>query len=399
MVLTTTRITGRLPLPDDSVWTGSFVEFTLRAVDIDGTEIVMPRPVAAPLDAEGQIDVRLWPNTSGGRGTSYTVTAHLMSPLTRRTASLPLGIAVVPQVLGTVDLAEMLTLDARIPDLPDALAQALAAASRAKSYADGMTNEAERAEAAALSAAASEEKADESSRSAAASAQEAKDIAGSVGVVIATQPVAEAGEDNSQLMTSLRTFQSFGKNFRDRAATAAQVIAGVASDLYVTPASLPAWLSSRLATRAEAEAGTNAEKLITPQKVAQYVTRWFAGRIASLAQAMEGLSADTIMTPATTRRVIDLRSLGHGGQTRQDVSAERQVRVIYQNTTGRAIFVNIYTSFGNVNFETSMDQQTWMILYGQNINNDNRNFISTIVLPGEYYRVMGGGIGYWQEIR
>lgn len=129
MALTKTRVTGRLLLPNDDIWQGSYVQFQLRAVDTDKADktILMSRPVEAAFDEQGDIAVDLWPNARGDRDTVYHVTAHLLSPVTRRTTEANLGVIVVPAG-GPVDLVELLQIPAPVPNVPDALAQALAAA-------------------------------------------------------------------------------------------------------------------------------------------------------------------------------------------------------------------------------------------------------------------------------
>ncbi|MDB6455034.1 hypothetical protein [Falsirhodobacter sp. 20TX0035] len=405
MALPKTRVTGRLPLPDDQIWLGSYVEFQLTGVDTDkaSNDVVMPAALPVALNGEGRIDTTLWPNTRSEQGTSYRVTVHLMSPVTRRTSPFLLGKIVVPAVVSSasVDLTDLLAMEAPEPTVPDLLAQTLAAAARAVANADSIDDNAEKAAASALASQGSALRADGSEKAAAASAKQAADTASSVGIVIATQVDAEVGSDNGKLMTPLRSYQSFLKHYGDRLATAAQVIAGTATNLIVTPASLPAWLSSRLATRAEAEAGTDAEKLMTPLKVEQYVTKflgtWLTGKTATAAQAAAGAATDRLMTPLATEQHMLANALGWG-QTWQDMTDQRLYGTIYQNTTGRPIQVSTY---GGGDFEVSPDGSVWVVVrQSQTINDGNRNFVAVIVPHNHFYRMSGSGSARsWSELR
>ncbi|WP_142851037.1 hypothetical protein [Telmatospirillum sp. J64-1] len=123
-----------------------------------------------------------------------------------------------------------------------------------------------------------------------------------------------------------------------------------------------------IATQAEAQAGTNTTKLMTPQRVAQAI-----GALAG--------------------------GLGYG-QTWQDVSSQRQVQTVYQNTTGKPIMVLFGTTgSGTQRMSVSHNNSTWVEMALAQ-NNDNGRYIYIIVPPGHYYRAdNAGGFGRWLELR
>lgn len=404
MALSKTRVTGRLPLPDDQIWQGSYVEFHLTGVDTDKAtnDVLMPGPVVVALDDAGRLDASLWPNTRSAQGTNYRVTVHLMSPVTRRTVPCSLGQIVVPIVASgaTVDITDLLAMEAPLPSVPDLLAQALAAAARAEANASSIDDNADKAAASAVAAATSEKNASDKATAAAASAKQAADTASSVGIVIAPKETAEAGADNGMLMTSLRTFQAFVKHYNDRVATAAQVIAGAATNLYVTPATLLAWLTDRLATQADAEAGTATGKLMTPLRVVQYVSAWFAGRLATQAQAAAGAATDRIMTPLATEQHMLANALGWGQSRATFTAAQRPSGTVQTNDTGRPIEVTVMAEGGGAIFETSSDGTTFVLAArGFTISSAERLLATVTVPAGHRYRVTYGTLFSWSELR
>lgn len=136
MALTKTRVTGRLPLPNDEIWQDSFVEFKLRAADTDkaSRDVLVPKPVIAPLSADGQISIDLWPNGRGELGTVYEVTLQAVSPVLRKAQPVSLGVIAVP-ALGPVDLVELLKKAGPLPNIPDLLAQIIAVLEEARRWA------------------------------------------------------------------------------------------------------------------------------------------------------------------------------------------------------------------------------------------------------------------------
>lgn len=78
MALTTSTITGRVPLPNDLVPYRGRVHFGLSGSDTQGADVVAPGIVTARLASDGSLPsgFRLWRNTSGTQGTVYRVVAE-----------------------------------------------------------------------------------------------------------------------------------------------------------------------------------------------------------------------------------------------------------------------------------------------------------------------------------
>lgn len=133
--------------------------------------------------------------------------------------------------------------------------------------------------------------------------------------VRATQAEAEAGTENSKIMTPLRVFQSIAKVVKQatesafgwaKVATQAQVTTGTDDTTIITPKKLRA----AQATQVEAEAGTDNTKSMTPlrvfQAIAKVVTQatesafgW--AKVATQAQVTTGTDDATIITPKKLR--------------------------------------------------------------------------------------------------
>jgi hypothetical protein len=136
-------------------------------------------------------------------------------------------------------------------------------------------------------------------------------------------------------------------------------------------------LDARLATQAEAEAGTDNTKLMTPLMAEQHMTA---------------------------------NSLGWG-QTWQSVSGSRVIGTSYQNTTGRPIVIAPRASTAgasNLVIEVSLNNSTWVVV-ASNAHNVGSSWTDatvcgTVVVPnGVYYRfrlVSGSGtLTGWTELR
>lgn len=76
MSLTTVKITGTFNFPDASWTQYARAVFRLSGYDTDG-EIVTPSTVTSDLTSSGELDVDLWPNTEGLRGTIYRVSVDI----------------------------------------------------------------------------------------------------------------------------------------------------------------------------------------------------------------------------------------------------------------------------------------------------------------------------------
>ena len=87
------------------------------------------------------------------------------------------------------------------------------------------------------------------------------------------------------------------------------------------------------------------------------------------------------------------------GQTWQDVLASRAVNTSYQNTTGKPIQLFIRGSNANT-VEVSTDNSTWIVVgdlrAASGVPMTNAN---PIVPATQYYRVNGGSVVAWAELR
>lgn len=152
MVVNTSKITGFVVLPNDTVREKSKIIFQMIGFDTDADDraTVVPIPIEAPIADDGSIDVDLWPNPEGVRSTLYGVTASLYNGI--RPVLVDLGKISVPVSGGPFDLNDLLPVappaGARVEDyiayLQSAVAQAEAAAASTVDVAD----DADRAEAA-----------------------------------------------------------------------------------------------------------------------------------------------------------------------------------------------------------------------------------------------------------
>ena len=108
-MVTTSTITGRVPLPDNSVAAGAYVEFVLTGADA-ANETVLAAPVIAEMDGTSNISVELWPNSFGDQMTRYRTTAYVPGP-SGAWLAVPLGYIVVPE--DDADIADLIPI--RIP--------------------------------------------------------------------------------------------------------------------------------------------------------------------------------------------------------------------------------------------------------------------------------------------
>jgi hypothetical protein len=105
--ITTTTVTGRIALADDSSVVNGQVHFLLTGYETDaGSDVtIVHHVVSADIDASGDISIDLWPNADGSRGTWYTVTVKV--PNNSGAKSYTLGRITVPES-GPVDLNDLL---------------------------------------------------------------------------------------------------------------------------------------------------------------------------------------------------------------------------------------------------------------------------------------------------
>ncbi|MFT4151570.1 MAG: hypothetical protein QM656_15320 [Paracoccaceae bacterium] len=106
MALTTTLVSGLVPLPDGTAPDGAVLRFTLSDVDVDGA-LIAPAPVECAVTAEGAIAVALWPNARGARGTHYIAMLVLPATPDLPGRQIRLGQITVPDT-GTAELHALL---------------------------------------------------------------------------------------------------------------------------------------------------------------------------------------------------------------------------------------------------------------------------------------------------
>uniref|UniRef100_A4WTE6 Uncharacterized protein n=1 Tax=Cereibacter sphaeroides (strain ATCC 17025 / ATH 2.4.3) TaxID=349102 RepID=A4WTE6_CERS5 len=131
MTLTTTRITGTVDLPDGATPQMSRVRFVLSKWDKNGANIFVPGPVEVQVASDGTITADLQTTTTLSGGALYEVTLLYYAAATRAQVAQTLGRIAVPAA-GPVTLSSLLAVPAPVPNVPDALAQTLAAAAIAQ---------------------------------------------------------------------------------------------------------------------------------------------------------------------------------------------------------------------------------------------------------------------------
>lgn len=75
MALTTSTITGRVPLPDDANPAAAEIVFTLSGYDTEGSQVIPGGAKARFVLVNGDMPAgaKLWRNTEGLRGTVYAL--------------------------------------------------------------------------------------------------------------------------------------------------------------------------------------------------------------------------------------------------------------------------------------------------------------------------------------
>ncbi|SCX88161.1 hypothetical protein [Paracoccus tibetensis] len=132
MAFLRTTVTGSIALPDGSLMPdGAKIIFTLRGWDKNEDTVAAPGPIEATVQ-NGTISVPLLRTASNARQTTYDVGYAYWNPDARKTVTGQLG-AIAISGSASRNIADLLALPAPVPNVPDALAQALAAA------ADGIT--------------------------------------------------------------------------------------------------------------------------------------------------------------------------------------------------------------------------------------------------------------------
>ena len=117
-------------------------------------------------------------------------------------------------------------------------------------------------------------------------------------------------------------------------------------------------------------------------------------KLATTAQAQAGTDASLAVTPAA----LAAASLGMG-QTWQDMKESRSGATAYRNTTGKPIAVNIYGSWGSAWLQVSTNGTDWVNV-GQPGGSGDAENVFAIVPNNHYYRMsVAGTPPYWMELR
>lgn len=181
------------------------------------------------------------------------------------------------------------------------------------------------------------------------------------GVTSAIQTQLDAKQALDADLTAIAGLSSNGLVARTGAGTAAARTVTAGTGITVTNgdgASGNPTVAATLASQAEAEAGTDNTKLMTPLRVGQVAI---------------GI-----------------------GQTWQDVIGSRAANTSYQNTTGRPIMVAI-TSTADALFQVSVNNSTWITVGAS--QNTVRIGAQFIVPQGWYYRSSSASVAHWAELR
>lgn len=119
--------------------------------------------------------------------------------------------------------------------------------------------------------------------------------------------------------------------------------------------------------------------------------------LASQAEAEAGTDNTKLLTPLRAKQQMIANALGWG-QTWQDVTASRTNSTSYQNTTGRPIAVSLRVNNTGTVLQVSADNTNWV-----NISNSGGSVsgtVAAIVPSSHYYRFNGtGNITSWAELR
>lgn len=152
-----------------------------------------------------------------------------------------------------------------------------------------------------------------------------------------------------------------------------------------------------IASETEAEAGTNNTNLMTPLRTNQAIQALTpAPTIATQAQAETGTDNTVYMTPLRSAEAISALGQAIGvGQTWQAVS--RAAGTVYQNATGRPIQLRVTFNNGSGHhLYESTDAANW-IEVGQSVSSAFNQCYP--IIPNWHYYYATGNIVNWYELR
>jgi hypothetical protein len=177
---------------------------------------------------------------------------------------------------------------------------------------------------------------------------------------IATQAEAEAGTNNTALMTPLRTKQSITSEI----ATQAQAEAGTDNTVLMTPLRVEQAIESDIATQAQAQAGTDNTTLMTPlrtfQSTAAYVTT------AYVQSKIAGGTLNAVGTYALLGADVTPINLSAGSNVAGSSLRYASLRLEYYSGG---------TSAAQFEFSSTSPSGTWKLM-GQTFTTARNNFTS-----------------------
>ena len=147
MAVNTTKITGFVNLPTGVDAARSKVIFKLSGFDTDNDDraVVLPADVKVVTGLTGEIDVDLWPNSEGLRGTMYAVRFEVFNG--NRPTQFDAGKIIVPDTGGPYDLNDLLPISppsgASVDDYIAHLSASVAQASTYAAAADAASDRAQ----------------------------------------------------------------------------------------------------------------------------------------------------------------------------------------------------------------------------------------------------------------
>jgi hypothetical protein len=168
---------------------------------------------------------------------------------------------------------------------------------------------------------------------------------------------------------------------------------------------------AELATLAEARAGEDNQRIVTPSTAKNSLLQWLGYTPLNRAQLLtelllvdgpgSGIDADLLDGLHGSDYALAGAALGQG-QTWQNVAAARGRNTVYRNTTLRPIQVSMRFVMtggtGSPSFDVSADNATWAA-----VATAVDYPVSVIVPPGHYYRLNApsatGNIMVWAELR
>jgi len=228
-----------------------------------------------------------------------------------------------------------------------------------------------------------------------------------------TAPTAAGGTNTTQIATTAFVQNALIGPFSiTQGGTGATTAAGARTSLNVQEAnaqltSLSNLATSGLVTRTAANtltartlAGTTDQITVTNgDGVAGNPT--IAAVVASKTEAEAGTDNTKLMTPLRTKEAFDNQEQQVGvGQTWQDVAGSRVHSTSYQNTTAKPIGVYIRWVANSTTrtLQVSSDNSTWITL---DSNPSGQGRSSSFVAPvGYYYRLNGDStVTHWSELR